>query len=112
MMCLRKSGHWDTVTAGYPHFLGDSMSGSIPQTPEEFQFWMVEKVGEIQASQATALGKLETATANYSSLEKRVSSVEDDARSATRWENGKFIAMGALQTILIWFKHTAGLHGA
>jgi hypothetical protein len=88
------------------------MPGSIPQTPEEFQFWLVEKVGEIQTSQASMNGKLDTAIAKHEALEGRVDEIVDDARSARNWENGKLLGMGLLQTAIIWLKHTAGMHGA
>lgn len=88
------------------------MPSFIPETPEQFQLWMVEKMGEIQTSQASMNGKLDTAIAKHGALEDRVDEIVDDARSARNWENGKLLGMGLLQTAIIWFKHSAGLHGA
>jgi hypothetical protein len=69
----------------------------IPKTPEEFQIWMVEKVGEIHTTQAVMNGKLDVSISEHRALEQRVSSIERDNRSARYWENGKILALLLLQ---------------
>ncbi len=88
------------------------MSGTIPQTPEDFQFWMVERVGEIQTSQATILGRIDTAIANHEALVDRVSNLEGNAKDARKWENIKFTAAGLVQGAVVWFKHSGAAHVA
>jgi len=79
----------------------------IPETPEQFQLWMVQQVGEIHTANAAILGKIDTALANHDALEKRVGGIEDDAKDARKWENIKFAGAGFVQAAVIWFKHSA-----
>ncbi len=72
------------------------MNGQVPSTPEEFQLWMVQKVGEIHTSQAQMAGDLRVAVSEHRALKTRVDSIERDARVAKYWENGKFIVLGSI----------------
>ena len=65
----------------------------LPSTPEEFQIWMVQKVGEIHTDVATVKGDVKVAIANHDALKSRVTNIERDARVAKYWENGKMLAM-------------------
>lgn len=80
----------------------------IPQTEEQFRLWMVEKVGEMQASQQTIVGNLNTTLAKHDALKERVISIEDDAKTAKNWENGKFLVTYAFQGLMFLFRR----HGA
>jgi hypothetical protein len=84
----------------------------IPETPEQFQLWMVQQVGDIHTANAAILGEIKTALANHDALEKRVESVEDDAKDARKWENIKFAGAGFVQGVIIWFKHSGAVHTA
>lgn len=76
----------------------------LPKTSEEFQLWMVEKVGEIHTSQATLLGEVRVASAQHEALKDRVTNIEATARTAKHWENGKFLATFFVHGILNAFK--------
>lgn len=69
------------------------MSDSLPRTTEEFQLWMVQKVGEIHTSQAQLAGDVKVAISNHEALKARVDEIEREARTAKYWENGKILAM-------------------
>jgi hypothetical protein len=100
----------------------------LPKTPEEFQLWMVEKVGDIHTKQADLLGELRVMTAKHDALEARVDVIVSDAKralaevivndaehkalvarvneivsnakSAKNWENGKILASFVVQSLL------------
>ena len=76
----------------------------LPKTQEEFQLWMVEKVGEIHTKQAEILGEVKVTTANHDALKSRVDGIVVDARSAKHWENGKFLVTFAIQSAMHLFK--------
>jgi hypothetical protein len=84
---------------------------AIPRTPEEFQLWMVEKVGEIQTSQETIHGDIRVAISNHEALKDRVVKIEDAAKSAKNWENGKFLVTYLIQGLIMIFRGGAH-HGA
>lgn len=86
------------------------MDATLPKSQEEFNLYFFNKLNEMDKSNETLHGDVRVSIANHNNLKERVDNIEDDARSATRWENGKFIVMGLLQTALIWVKHTA-THG-
>jgi len=72
------------------------MSDQLPRTPEEFQLWMVEKVGEIHTSQAAMAGDLKVAMTEHRALKDRVKGIEAEARSAKHWENGKILGLALI----------------
>ena len=84
---------------------------SCPLTPDGMNRWLFKKLTEIELKNETLHGDVRVAIANHEALEKRVTDVEVDAKDARKWENIKFAGTGFVQAAVIWFKHTAGLHG-
>jgi hypothetical protein len=73
-------------------------------TDEGFKSFLIEKIGEIHTSSAAMEGKLNVAIEQHGALKARVSTIESAARSATHWENGKFIALATVHAVANIFK--------
>jgi hypothetical protein len=73
-------------------------------TDEGFKSFLIEKIGEIHTASAAMEGKLNVAIEQHSALKARVGTIESAARSATHWENGKFVALAAAHAIANVFK--------
>ena len=80
------------------------MSDSLPRTPDEFQLWMVQKVGEIHTSQAQLAGDVRVAMTQHKALKDRVDTVVADAKTAKHWENGKLLGLFVVHGIANIFK--------
>jgi hypothetical protein len=88
------------------------MDAVLPKTQEEFNLYFFTKLNEMDKSNETLHGDVRVAIANHNALEKRVGSVEDDAKEARKWENIKFAGAGFVQGVIIWFKHSGAVHTA
>jgi hypothetical protein len=73
-------------------------------TDEGFKNFLIEKIGEIHTASAAMEGNLKATIARHDALKDRVVSIERAARSATHWENGKFIALATVHAVANIFK--------
>jgi hypothetical protein len=73
-------------------------------TDEGFKQFLIEKIGEIHTASAAMEGNLKAAIVRHDALKDRVASIELAARSATHWENGKFVALAAAHAVANIFK--------
>jgi len=80
------------------------MSNFDTSTDEGFRSFLIEKIGEIHTTSAAMEGNLKVAMEQHASLKDRVASIESAAKSATHWENGKFIALACAHAIANVFK--------
>lgn len=58
---------------------------------------MVERIGDIHESTARLEGKVDTNNAHHDALKYRIDKVEESAKSAKNWENGKILLLLAVQ---------------
>ena len=84
------------------------MDALLPKNQEEFNLYFFNKLNEMDKSNETLHGDVRVSIANHVALKERVSDIEDDAKSAKKWENGKFLATYVLQGLVFLIR---GKHG-